>query len=66
MVVIGTYPICNNGGILVHDFDNYEDKILASMNGMDRKWCALVEDGDGNPGFYYGEMYVRLEEVMRV
>lgn len=65
MTVIGTYPICNNGGIIVHKFDMYEDKVLASMNGKGYMWCPIVEDPDGEPGFYYGKLYVAFGDVMR-
>ena len=42
--VIGVYSLCNNGAVLVHAIDYVEDKILASINGENPEWCAMIEE----------------------
>ncbi len=69
--VIGVYPICNTGAILVHQIDYPNDRILASMNGENPEWCEM-KDGyaDGSEeyetGFYWGEFFVPFADVMRM
>ena len=61
--VIGTYPICNTGAVLVHRIDG--DRVLASINGTDPEWCQIMEAEEGL-GFTLGSFFVPLVEVMRV
>ena len=42
--VIGVYPICNTGAVLVHAIDYSEDKVLASVNGRNPEWLSLEEE----------------------
>jgi len=42
--VIGVYPICNTGAVLVHKIDYGEEKVLASINGEGAEWCSLTEE----------------------
>lgn len=68
--VIGVYPICNTGAVLVHAIDYGEDKVLASINGKDPEWCGLTEQyteaaGEMELGFYLGSFFVPFCEVMR-
>lgn len=76
-MVIGVYPICNTGAVLVHKIDYGEDRVLASINGENPEWCGIVEeyrdnDEDENteedgpePGFFLGSIFVPFSEVMR-
>ena len=68
--VIGVYPICNTGAVLVHAIDYGEDRVLASVNGADPAWCRLEEEymeatGDLELGFRLGEWFIPFCEVMR-
>ena len=68
--VVGVYPICNTGAVLVHRIDYTEDRVLASLNGETPEWCSLKEEynedtQDVEPGFYLGSIFVPLIEVQR-
>ena len=68
--VIGVYPICNTGSVLVHAIDYTEDRVLASINGKDPEWCGLTEEyletsGELELGFHLGELFIPFCEVMR-
>ena len=68
--VIGVYPICNTGAVLVHQIDYGEDKVLASVNGADPEWCSLEEEymeatEELELGFRLGEWFIPFCEVMR-
>lgn len=68
--VIGLYPICNTGAVLVHRIDYGEDRVLASINGANAEWCSLTEEymemsGELELGFHLGELFVPFCEVMR-
>lgn len=69
--VIGVYPICNTGAVLVHAIDYGEDKVLASINGTDPEWCGFKEEyvegtGEEELGFTLGSFFVPFCEVMRM
>ena len=66
--VIGVYPLCNTGAVLVHKIDYGEDMVLASVNGTDPKWCSLTEEyyecsGEPELGFYLGSIFIPFIEV---
>ena len=68
--VIGVYSLCNTGAVLVHAIDYAEDKILASINGENPKWCDMTEEfmevtGETELGFTLGSFFIPLCEVMR-
>jgi hypothetical protein len=68
--VIGVYPICNTGAVLVHKIDYGEEKMLASINGEGAEWCSLTEEymetsGELELGFTLGELFIPFAEVMR-
>ena len=68
--VIGVYAICNTGAILVHKIDYGEDKVLASINGINPEWCDFVEErldstGEMELGFRLGAFFIPFSEVMR-
>ena len=42
--VIGVYPLCNTGAVLLHKIDYGEDRVLASINGKNPEWCSLKEE----------------------
>ena len=68
--VIGIYPICNTGAVLVHQIDYGEDRVLASLNGKDPEWCRLEEQymelsQEEELGFCLGSFFVPLCQVMR-
>ena len=68
--VIGVYSFCNTGAVLVHEIDYAEDKVLASVNGVDPCWCDMTEDflestGEAVQGFRFGEWFIPFCEVLR-
>ena len=72
---IGVFPMFNTGGICVHEIDHAEDRVLASMNGIDPEWYPITEkpqlemSGDSDElesGFLFGSFFVPFSEVMRV
>ena len=68
--VIGMYPICNTGAVLVHKIDYGEEKVLASINGEEAEWCSLTEEymetsGELELGFHLGELFIPFCEIMR-
>ncbi len=68
--VIGVFPLCNVGAVLVHQIDYGEEKVLASINGKDPQWCEMGEEywectGELETGFRFGSFFVPLAEVMR-
>ena len=73
--VIGVFAVCNTAGICVHEIDHAEDRVLASMNGIDPEWYPITEKpqsemgGDSDEmesGFEFGSFFVPFSEVMRV
>ena len=68
--VIGVYPICNTGAVLVHAIDYAEGRVLASVNGENPEWCDMTEEymeltGELEQGFHLGGFFVPFCEVMR-
>ena len=68
--VIGVYPLCNTGAVLVHAIDYGEDRILASINGANPEWCCMTEEymestGELELGFTLGSLFIPFFEVMR-
>ena len=68
--IIGIYPICNTGAVLLYDIDYTEDSILAGFNTEKPGWYRLTEkycesSGDVELGFWIGALFVPLFEVQR-
>ena len=68
--IIGVYPICNTGAVLLYEIDYAEDRVLASINTDIPEWCHLAEEycessGDVELGFRIGATFVPLFEVQR-
>lgn len=68
--VIGVYPICNTGAVLVYAIDYGEDKVLAGINSDPPEWCRMEEQycedsGEGELGFVLGSFFVPFFEVQR-
>ena len=68
--VIGVYPVCNTGALLVHAIDYGEDRVLASINGINPAWCDLTEQyveetQDAELGFSLGSLFVPFFRVER-
>ena len=68
--VIGVYTLCNTAAVLVHKIDYGEEKVLASLNGIQPEWCSLTEEydeatGEQELGFTLSSLFVPLSEVMR-
>ena len=68
--VIGVYPLTNTGAVLVHAIDYGEDRVLASINGVEPCWCDLKEEymetsGELELVFALGELFIPFAEVMR-
>ena len=69
--VVGVYPLCNEGGVIVHEVDTASEKVLASVNYRSPEWCDMTEEvmectGDYVSGFHIGSLWIPLSEVMRV
>ena len=68
--IIGIYPICNTGAVLLYKIDYAEDSVLAGFNTDTPGWCRLTEEycessGEVELGFRIGAMFVPLFEVQR-
>ena len=65
--VIGVYPICNTGAVLVHAIDYGEGRVLASVNGADPEWTEeyMETTEELELGFRLGELFIPFCEVMR-
>lgn len=68
--VIGVFPVCNTGAVLVHAIDYGEDRVLASINGIDPAWCDLTEQyveetQEAELGFSLGSLFVPFFRVER-
>ena len=68
--VIGVYPVCNTGAVLIHAIDYEGDRVLASINGIDPAWCDLTEQyveetQDAELGFSLGSLFVPFFRVER-
>ena len=68
--VIGIFPLCNTGAVLVHQIDYGEDKVLASINGIEPEWCRLEEQysedtGEEELGLTLGSFFVPFYQVER-
>ena len=68
--VIGVYSICNTGSVLVHKIDHGSDKVLASINGIQPRWCCMADkendDGEWESGFVLGSFFIPFSQVMRM
>lgn len=68
--VIASYCLSNTASINVYDLD--DESVFASLNDQDPLICPIgYEDDPDDPestrvGFYFGEMFVPFNEVMRV
>ena len=68
--VIGMYPICNTGAVLVYQIDYGEEKVLAGINSDKPEWCGMTEEydettGEQELGFHLGSFFVPFCEVQR-
>ena len=68
--VIGIYPLCNTGAVLVYAIDYIEDKVLAGINDAGPEWCNITEEyyevtEEQEPGFYLGSLFIPFFEVQR-
>ena len=68
--VIGVYPVCNTGAVLIHAIDYEGDRVLASINRIDPAWCDLTEQyveetQDAELGFSLGSLFVPFFRVER-
>lgn len=68
--VIGIYALTNMGAVLVHRIDYGNEKVQASINGIDPTWCDLIEQymettGELELGFNLGQLFVPFCEVQR-
>ena len=66
--VIGIFALCNTAAVLIHEIDYGENRVLASINGIEPEWCEITEQKyveEEEPGFYLGSLFVPFAEVMR-
>ncbi len=66
--IIGIYPICNTGSVLVHKIDYGEERVMASINGQSVGWYDITEseiDGEMVQGFWLCALFVPLCEILR-
>ena len=67
--VIGIYPLCNTGSLVIIKLDEQEERVLVGLNGQNPEWCKIEERMDPEspeetiPGFYWGELYVSFTDV---
>lgn len=68
--VIGVYGLSNVAAVCVHEIDDADDQVLASINGEGAAWYPMEdcenEDGEYEPGFLFGEMFIPFSMVMRL
>ena len=68
--VIGVFPICNTGAVLIYAIDYGEDRVLAGINDQPPEWCAMKEEyfectGEQELGFDLGSFFVPFCEIQR-
>ncbi len=66
--VIGVYPICNTGIVLLHKIDYTEERVMASLNGINPCWYDITEeemDGETVQGFWLCAIFCPFCEIMR-
>lgn len=68
--IIGIYPLCNTGAVLVYAIDYSEDKVLAGVNDNQPEWFKLTEEyseisQELELGFRMGALFIPLYEVQR-
>ena len=66
--IIGIYPVCNTGAVLVYRIDYAEDRILAGISGEPPEWCEMTEeptDGELELGFRLGSFFIPFADVTR-
>ncbi len=68
--VIGVFPICNTGAVLIRKIDYDEDRVLAGINAEEPEWCEITEEYSESTeemelGFRLGAFFVPLSEVQR-
>ena len=73
--VIGAYCLCNTASINVYEINDFEDFVIAGINDEEPERCLIdyepVKDCQNVPeelrlGFYFGELFIPFDEVMRV
>ena len=69
--VVGVYPLCNVGGVIVHEVDTASEKVLASVNYRSPEWCDITDEfmectGKWVTGFWLGHLWILLNEVIRM
>ena len=68
--IVGIFPLCNTGSVLVYAIDYEEDRVLAGINESPPEWCSLTEEycecsEELELGFKLGALFVPLYEVQR-
>ena len=68
--IVGIFPLCNTGTVLVYAIDYAEDRVLAGINENPPEWCTLIEEycecsEELELGFRLGTLFVPLYEVQR-
>ena len=65
---VGFYCISNTGAVLIHEIDPRDEWVVASLNGDDMQQCEITqaEKDDVETGFYFGEIWIPMDQVMRV
>ena len=72
MPVIGVYTFCGAGSVLIHEINQCDERVFASINGKNPEWCDIVfsinEYGEYLWGFYFedSDWFINLDNVMRV
>ena len=65
---IGVYTVSNNSAIYVYQIEyDIEDRVLVgdSSDETKAKWRNVIYDDNGEPYFWYGDIKVPFNEVMR-
>ena len=65
---IGVYTVSNNSAIYVYQIEyDIEDRVLAgdSSDETKAKWRNVIYDDNGEPYFWYGDVRIYFNEIMR-
>ena len=62
--IVGLYPICNTGCLVIHEIDDRDEQVKVSLNGDDPDWYPMAFEPED--GFLWGDLFVPFEEVQAV
>ena len=71
---VGSYCLSNTASVLVHEIDPWGEWLIASLNGDDMRVCEITQaekddstsEGNVETGFYYGNTWIPMNQIMRL